>query len=87
MNDYYNTDDPVPTTNDPIKLPNANKYDITSAKSKVNYVLQDGDTYHSWPVAYLANNWKSDIDNNGKITSASNTNTNTNTIDTIDIIK
>ena len=51
-----NTDDPVPTTNDP--LPNCCCIDVTNTKQKENFVPLPGDSgMHSWPVAYFARHY------------------------------
>ncbi|VEU43933.1 unnamed protein product [Pseudo-nitzschia multistriata] len=47
-----NTDDPVPTTNDP--LSNCYCLDVTEAPEKQDFVVLPGDSMHSWPVAYFA---------------------------------
>ena len=57
---YLNTDDPVPSTSDPI--PNANTFDITYEKSKSNFIPPQGESMHSWPVVYLAQNWQTKVD-------------------------
>ena len=49
---YMTEDDPVPTT-DKI-LPQCIRYDITSSKTKDEFVLPDGESMHCWPVAYYA---------------------------------
>lgn len=53
---YLNTDDPVPFTNDP--LPNCYCYDITNTKERRNFTPLSGDNMHSWPVAYFARYYK-----------------------------
>lgn len=53
---YLNTDDPVPSTNDP--LPNCQPFviDVTNVKEKESFVLPPGESnYHCWPVAFFAN--------------------------------
>jgi hypothetical protein len=45
-----NTDDPVPSTNDP--LPLCYCIDVTDAPQKKDFVLLPGDSMHSWPLAY-----------------------------------
>jgi hypothetical protein len=47
-----NTDDPVPTTNDP--LPNCVCFDVTNDPQRADFVPPPGDSMHSWPVAYFA---------------------------------
>lgn len=49
-----NTDDPVPTTNDP--LPYCYCLDVTKAPEREEFVPLPGDSMHSWPLAYFA--WK-----------------------------
>ena len=51
-----NTDDPVPTTNDP--LPNCCCIDVTSALERENFIPPPGDTMHSWPLAYFARHYQ-----------------------------
>jgi hypothetical protein len=50
-----NTDDPVPTTNDP--LPNCYCIDVTDAPERDTFVLLPGDSMHSWPLAYFARHY------------------------------
>lgn len=57
---YVNTDDPVPFTNDP--LPNAYNYDVTGSKQRDSFEPLPGDSMHSWPVAYFGLNWRDKID-------------------------
>ena len=45
-----NTDDPVPTTNDP--LPNCYCLDVTNAPQRDTFVPLPGDSMHSWPCKY-----------------------------------
>jgi hypothetical protein len=61
VEDYLNSDDPVPTTNDPVL--NAYTIDVTNSKSRAGFT----DSYHSWPVAYLAKNWDTQVDRDGHI--------------------
>ena len=51
---YLNTDDPVPTTNEP--LPNCQPLvkDVTATKERESFVLPPGETMHCWPLAYFA---------------------------------
>lgn len=49
---FLNTDDPVPTTNDP--LPNCYCVDVTSAPERDSFELPQDETYHCWPVAHYA---------------------------------
>lgn len=51
-----NTDDPVPTTNDP--LPYCYCLDVTKAKERDDFVPLPGDSMHSWPVAYMARHYQ-----------------------------
>lgn len=53
-----NTDDPVPTTNDP--LPFCYCIDVTDAPEKQDFVLLPGDSMHSWPLAYFARHYSID---------------------------
>ena len=50
---YLNTDDPVPSTNDPL-LRYCSVIDVTNAKERDDFIVPDGDTMHSWPVAYYS---------------------------------
>ena len=47
VEDYLNTDDPVPSTNTPLRL--AYTYDITSSEDKKKFEPLDGESAHSWP--------------------------------------
>jgi len=49
---YMNTDDPVPTTNEPLR--HCVCYDVTSSSTRDEFVLPDGESLHCWPVAYYA---------------------------------
>uniref|UniRef100_A0A7S2E4S3 Uncharacterized protein n=1 Tax=Helicotheca tamesis TaxID=374047 RepID=A0A7S2E4S3_9STRA len=49
---YLNTDDPVPTTNDP--LPLCVCVDVTGAKERDDFELPEGETMHCWPLAYYS---------------------------------
>lgn len=49
---YMTKEDPVPTTDK--TLPQCTRYDITSSKTKDDFVLPDGESMHCWPVAYYA---------------------------------
>jgi len=63
---YLNTDDPVPTTNDP--LPLCAVFDITKAKERSSFVPPEGDSMHSWPVAYFARYaYQTQLENNGNV--------------------
>lgn len=62
---YLNYDDPVPSTNDP--LPLALTYDVTKAKNRKYFTPLSGDSMHSWPVKYLADNWRTQVDKGGKL--------------------
>ena len=61
VEDYLNVDDPVPTTNEPVV--NAFTLDVTNSEARREFE----DSTHSWPVAYLANHWKTDFDKDGNI--------------------
>mmetsp|Transcript_46365 Transcript_46365/g.140434 ORF Transcript_46365/g.140434 Transcript_46365/m.140434 type:complete len:318 (-) Transcript_46365:430-1383(-) len=47
-----NTDDPVPTTNEP--LPLCYCVDVTGAPEREDFVLPEGETMHCWPLAWYA---------------------------------
>ena len=49
---YLNTDDPVPTTNEP--LPLCACWDVTGAKERNDFILPEGETMHCWPLVYFA---------------------------------
>ena len=49
---FLNTDDPVPTTNDP--LPLCSCVDVTGAEERKSFVLPEGETMHCWPLVYFA---------------------------------
>lgn len=49
---YLNTDDPVPFTND--ALGRCVVYDVTGAEERGGFVPPEGDTMHSWPLAYYS---------------------------------
>ena len=51
-----NTDDPVPTTNDP--LPYCYCLDVTHAPERRTFTPLPGDTMHSWPLAYMARHYQ-----------------------------
>ena len=44
---YLNSDDPVPSTNDPID--NAYNFDVTKSASKASFLPPEGQSMHSWP--------------------------------------
>ena len=44
---FLNTDDPVPTTNEPLSV--AVNYDVTKSASKNGFTPGPGDSMHSWP--------------------------------------
>lgn len=63
---YLNTDDPVPTTNDP--LPNCYCVDVTKAPERQSFLLPPQETMHCWPVAYYAKyGYQSKTDDDGRI--------------------
>lgn len=62
---FLNSDDPVPFTNTP--LPLAFTYDITNAASKKLLELPAKTSYHCWPVAYYASNWKTTKGSDGRL--------------------
>jgi len=49
---YLNTDDPVPTTND--ALPLCACVDVTGVLDRESFVLPEGETMHCWPLVYFA---------------------------------
>jgi len=49
---YLNTDDPVPSTNDP--LPFCAVLDVTQSCKRDTFVPPNGDSMHAWPVAYFS---------------------------------
>jgi hypothetical protein len=49
---YLNTDDPVPTTNDP--LPLCACIDVTGAPERDGFVLPENESMHCWPLVYFA---------------------------------
>jgi hypothetical protein len=51
-----NTDDPVPTTNDP--LPLCYCVDVTAAPERAKFEPRPGDSMHSWPLAYFARHYQ-----------------------------
>jgi len=53
---YLNTDDPVPFTNEP--LPNCICYDITKCISRKTFKPLPNDNMHSWPCYYYSKNFK-----------------------------
>lgn len=52
---FLNTDDPVPSTNEP--LPLARTYDVTSAKARDSFTPLPADNMHSWPLVYYTKNF------------------------------
>lgn len=62
---YLNTDDPVPSTNDPISM--GYVYDITSAESRKSFTPLPRDNMHSWPVAYYGRQWKTQLNEDGSL--------------------
>lgn len=62
---YLNTDDPVPSTNDPISM--AYVYDITASKERELFVPLKGDSMHSWPVAFYGRQWKTELNDDGSL--------------------
>ena len=49
---YTTNADPVPTTD--ALLPHCIRYDITSSKTRNDFVLPTGESEHCWPLAYYA---------------------------------
>ena len=62
---YLNTDDPVPSTNDPISM--GHVYDITSAESRKSFTPLPGDSMHSWPVAFYGRTWTTKLNEDGSL--------------------
>jgi hypothetical protein len=54
---YLNTDDPVPSTNEPIDF--CHVYDITQHQQRKNFVPLPQDNMHSWPAAFYGLNYRS----------------------------
>jgi hypothetical protein len=62
---YLNTDDPVPSTNEP--LSKAIVYDITASESRKLFIPLKGDSMHSWPVAYYGRQWETKLNEDGTL--------------------
>ena len=62
---YLNTDDPVPSTNEP--LSKAIVYDITASESRKLFIPLKGDSMHSWPVAYYGRQWETKLNEDGSL--------------------
>lgn len=62
---YLNTDDPVPSTNEP--LSQAIVYDITASESRKLFIPLKGDSMHSWPVAYYGRRWETKLNEDGTL--------------------
>mmetsp|Transcript_23808 Transcript_23808/g.36730 ORF Transcript_23808/g.36730 Transcript_23808/m.36730 type:complete len:296 (+) Transcript_23808:103-990(+) len=62
---YMNTDDPVPTTNDP--LPNCAVIDVTNCNERKKFALPEGETMHTWPLVYFARHVLHNQDVEGRI--------------------
>lgn len=62
---YLNTDDPVPSTNEP--LSKAIVYDITASESRKSFIPLNGDSMHSWPVAYYGRKWETKLNEDGSL--------------------
>jgi hypothetical protein len=60
-----NSDDPVPSTNTPITQ--GYVYDITSAEVRNRFTPVKGGSMHSWPIAYCAINWKTELNLDGTL--------------------
>jgi hypothetical protein len=54
VENYINTDDPVPSTSDPLQ--EAYNFDVTNSKMKKSYAPKEGDSMHSWPGKLLTSN-------------------------------
>lgn len=62
---YLNTDDPVPSTNEAISMGFVS--DITGSASRKAFVPLKGDSMHSWPVAYYGRNWVTKLNDDGTL--------------------
>jgi len=49
---YLNTDDPVPSTNEPLSL--CTTYDVTGAQERNDFELPENESMHCWPLVYFA---------------------------------
>mmetsp|Transcript_13680 Transcript_13680/g.20557 ORF Transcript_13680/g.20557 Transcript_13680/m.20557 type:complete len:290 (+) Transcript_13680:95-964(+) len=49
---YLNTDDPVPSTNEPLSL--CTTYDVTGAPERDDFELPENESMHRWPLVYFA---------------------------------
>ena len=49
---YLNTDDPVPSTNEPLSL--CTTYDVTGAPERDGFKLPKNESMHCWPLVYFA---------------------------------
>jgi hypothetical protein len=56
---YLNTDDPVPSTNEPCA--ECHCFDITECRDRVDFVPLPDDNMHSWPAAYYGINYRDRI--------------------------
>ena len=59
-----NCDDPVPTTNLPLRR--ALNYDLTAAAARRSFAPLEGDSLHSWPAAWYAANCREMLQMAGK---------------------
>ena len=57
---YLNSDDPVPSTNEP--LPFSHTFDVTKSSQRSKFIPLEGDSMHSWPCAFYGLNWADKID-------------------------
>ena len=62
---FLNTDDPVPSTNEPISMGFVS--DITGSASRRVFIPLKGDSMHSWPVAYYGQNWITKLNEDGSL--------------------
>ena len=49
---YLNTDDPVPSTNEALSL--CTTYDVTGAQERNDFELPENESMHCWPLVYFA---------------------------------
>jgi hypothetical protein len=65
VENFFNRDDPVPTTNDPLRV--AYNVDVTSSKLRRRFALDSpGDSMHDWPAEYYAMTYRSVIGQDGE---------------------
>ncbi|MGK3738507.1 MAG: hypothetical protein ACI90V_005354 [Bacillariaceae sp.] len=59
-----NTDDPVPTTNEP--LPYCYCLDVTNSLKRNNFIPSEDDSMHSWPLAYYIRHYYNNTSSSNK---------------------